>query len=403
MVVGAALAIILLLFFQINWLQHSAQLIEEQFDQKATMALCNAVDELQAKDDPHLKIELTCEKAIPECEPSCLQTNVDELDLHQALQASMERYDIDLGFQVDVLSVPTRRDPKAPIYCTSISGLTNDSRSLQVSFPGKEQYVIDQLGLMAGTSFLILIAFCVLFILIVLRLVQQHKMNAASIAFFNNMAHEFRTPLTNIQLATNMLEKKIQAPQYNRYIHVIQNEGHRLREQIERMLQVAKMERGEYIIAREPIELDSLIQEVVDDMRMQVIAKNGILQVHETEEDTWIEGDRLHLSNAIRNLVDNAIKYCQKAPQIDIEVIRQTDQVELRFVDNGVGICELDRKQIFMPYHRIAQGNIHDEKGFGLGLAYVKKVIELHDGRIALESSNPNGSIFSISLPLKSA
>jgi two-component system phosphate regulon sensor histidine kinase PhoR len=404
-VAGAALAIILLLFFQINWLQHSARLIEEQFDQKATLALNSAVDALKQQDDPDTRIELTCKKTISECDNSCVTTNIDEAQLYDALQTAMERYDIELDFQFNILNQrPNCYDAQDPVYCTSVAALTNDSKAVEVRFSGKEKYVVDRLGLMAGTSVVILLAVCGLFVLIAIRLIQQHRMNAVSIAFFNNMAHEFRTPLTNIQLASNMLQKRVADGKGQKFVNIIHNEGDRLLEQVERMLHVAKLERGNYQLEKEPIRLYELIEEVCTDMQMQIGARRGTLAVKKpTQPGILIEGDRLHLSNAIRNMVDNALKYCENAPEINIEIEQQDEKILVQFCDNGIGISEQECARIFDPYHRIHRGNIHQQKGFGLGLAYVKKIVELHKGAIRLESIKGKGSTFFIELPLKLA
>lgn len=401
MVAGSALAIVLLFVFQINWLQHSASLIEEQFDQKVTMALCNAVDDLKQANDPSVQIKLSCDKQITECQSNCLQTNVDEMMLSRALNRAMERYDIALDFRFHVIEQPLFCiDKQNPVYCTSMTSFTNDNRAVQVQFSGKEQYIIDELGLMAGSSIFILLFVCVLFALTLYRLVQQRRLNAVSIAFFNNMAHEFRTPLTNIKLATRMLEKRQKDEANTPFIGIIQSEGDRLFEQVERMLQVANLERGNYNMQFEPINLKSLVDEVCQEMQIQLESRGGALAFESNVPDSQITGDRLHLSNAIRNIVDNAIKYCENAPNLKLELQQNGQKVQLKFADNGIGIDEQECKRIFEPFHRVQNGNVYNQNGFGLGLAYVKKVVEMHRGQIALNSCPGEGSIFTIQLPL---
>lgn len=401
-VATGCLALILLIFFQVNWLQHSRRLIEQQFDQKVTMAICSAIDELSRRDGKSVSVEFNCVTDEAACGSGILQTNVDEQELEAVLNATLDRYGIDLDYQYNILPHPDFLQLNASTsYCSTMQPLTKDNRSIQVTFSGREAYVIEQMGFMTISSIMILLFVGSVFVLTLYKLVQQRKWHALSIDFFNNMAHEFRTPLTNIQLATGLLKRNNRPEKKERYLQVIDSENSRLLEQVERMLHIAKVGRGEYRMELEPLDLSTLVEEVVQDMQIQIAEREGRVDIQGQATPIFIQGDRLHLSNAIRNLLDNALKYCDRKPHISIQLQQNEQQAILSLKDNGIGICEQQKKLIFAPFRRGQAAQQTHQKGFGLGLSYVQKVLEFHRGAIQLDSS-PQGSCFRVSLPLKS-
>lgn len=400
MIGASCLALILLLLFQVNWLRHSRKLIEEQFDQKVTMALCSAVESLEAAQNNAPQSQASCVKMRENCFASCLRDDYSEAEMHDALQTALARYDINLNFRFDIVNnnlpevLPTT-------FCANDTPLTLDNQAVHVSFSDKEKYIIDQMGFMTGTSIFILLFVSAMLLMTLVKFLRQKQLNAVSVDFFNNMAHEFRTPLTNMQLALNLLKKRQPEVADSKYLHILQGENKRLLEQIERMLHVAKLERGDYQLEIEDIELQTLVEEVVEDMKIQAAEKDGLIHLElNNPKNIYIQGDRLHLSNSIRNIIDNSLKYCEQNPDITIRVEPNGKYVHLYVEDNGIGICDQQKHAVFEQFRRGVNGNIHNQKGFGLGLAYVKQVIEKHGGMVRLESEANNGSRFQVSLPL---
>lgn len=393
------LGVILLILLQVNWLQHSRKLIEEQFDQKVTMALCSAVENLEKEQATKGSIGMACREDEGICTSGILKTNLREEDLHSALSTALNRYDIGLEFAFDVRNNPYGLSEPASYSCLAPSLLPED-HFVQVEFKGKEEYVIEKMGFMLSSSIIILLFICALFGLTLYRLHQQRRLHQVSVEFFNNMAHEFRTPITNIRLALNLWKKKTDQPSIPAYFSIIQNESQRLSEQIERMLHVAKLDKGEYLLEKQSLDLKKLLEEVISDMRIQAAEKNGQIDIqYANTHPTYLKGDQLHLSNAIRNIVDNAIKYSNGRPEINITLNGHSRQAHLCIEDKGIGIHHHFQQKVFDKFFRLQQGNLHDKKGFGLGLAYTKKIIELHEGKIQLESEAGKGTQFHVYLP----
>ncbi|MDX1939933.1 MAG: HAMP domain-containing sensor histidine kinase [Saprospiraceae bacterium] len=399
--IGAScLALILLVLFQVNWLRHSRKLIEEQFDQKVTMAICSAVESLGTAQNTGLTEEAACTKTQENCFASCLPANHSEPEMHDALVTALARYDINLDFKFDIVN-NNFPELMPSTYCSKETPLTIDNQEVHVRFSNKERYIIQKMGFMISTSIFILLFISAMLLMTLIKFLRQKQLNEVSVEFFNNMAHEFRTPLTNMQLAINLFKKKQPEASDSKYLQILQSENKRLLEQIERMLHIAKLEKGEYQLEIEKIELQSLVQEVVADMKIQVAEKSGTIRIESNGiEQLHIQGDRLHLSNSIRNLIDNALKYCEQAPNITVKIEQNERSAFLSFLDNGIGICDQQKRLVFEKFRRGVHGNIHNQKGFGLGLAYVKRVVERHGGAIKLESEINNGSRFYVSLPL---
>lgn len=400
--IGAScLALILLILFQVNWLRHSRRLLEEQFDQKVTMALCSAVENLEETPESIASKSAVCCKKMPDnCYAGYFESDKSEAELHDALATSLQRYDIDLDFTFELAN-----DPLASIlpstYCANDTPLTVNDQAVHVNFTGKERYLFQQMGVMTGSSIFILLFISIMLLFTLLKFLKQKQLNTVSIDFFNNMAHEFRTPLTNMQLALNLYKKRHPDTGDSKFLEVIQSENKRLLEQVERMLHVAKLEKGEYQLEVENIDLQALVYEVVEDMKMQIVARDGVVEVESAGQvPIYINGDRLHLSNSIRNLIDNALKYCDQAPNLRIRLKQYDQHASLTFEDNGIGISDRQKRLVFDSFRRGTNGNIHNQKGFGLGLAYVKRVVERHGGTVSLESEICKGSRFQLSLPL---
>lgn len=401
MIAASCLALILLLFFQVNWLRHSRQLIEEQFDQKVTMAICSAVESLGSAENISPKQAASCRKMDENCFASCLSGDHTEVEMHDALAVALQRYDIDLDFKFDVVnssapeSIPTT-------FCANETPLTLDNQAVHVSFSDKEKYIIEKMGFMTATSIFILLFVSSMLLMALVKFLRQKQLNEVSVEFFNNMAHEFRTPLTNMQLALSLLNKRNPETADSKYVQILRGENKRLLEQVERMLHVAKLERGEYQLEIEDINLEALVKEVIEDMNIQLAERGGEISLqNQAQMPIRVQGDRLHLSNSIRNIIDNALKYCDRQPCISIQMNQNEQFAYLNFQDNGIGISSQHRRLIFEKFQRGLRGDVQNQKGFGLGLAYVKRVIERHGGSVKLSSEVDRGSQFNLTLPLK--
>ena len=384
---ASTLAVIALIFIQVRWMQKSHDLLEEQFNNRVKTALCSAVESLD--NNTSIQLQNNCVKV-----KGVTENNIDELNL--ALSRSLSFYDIDLPFQIEL----SKEKAACDMLSCSVSPLENGTEMVTVDFPDKERYIFSKMGFMLVMSIIIL-----LFVLAVLlaanrALFRQKRISEINIDFFNNLAHEFRTPLTSIKLATSLFKKKQPLLADNKFIHIIRRESEQLSGQVDRVLHLAKMERNEYQLEKEPIQIEELITATIQEMEMHIKAKNAQITI-EKESVGWIEGDRFHLKNAFRNLIDNALKYSKGEPIIHIHLKNHPKGIQVIFQDNGVGISKNDQELVFDKYHRVKTGNPHEQKGFGLGLAYVKMIIERHQGIVQLVSELKVGSRFDLFFPIQ--
>jgi two-component system phosphate regulon sensor histidine kinase PhoR len=405
-IAASSLALLALIAFQVKWMTDSRHLIEEQFNQKVTMAMCYAVDLLGEE-----QFVATCKANSETCVTPALdntfqvstKNGTDTDAIVRALDIAMDRFKIHIDYDISLANPPTDQLQKGIAgYSCMLNPLEEDkSELLVVSFPGKSAYVFSKMKFMIIASILILTLITLVFLLANFTLLRQKRMQKMNKAFFNNMAHEFRTPLANISLANNLLGKNTDPGKKARYTAVVKEETKKLANQVDRILQLSKLENGEYQLNKEAICLKQLLQSVIEDMDLQIKAKQAKVLLSVDKELATIEGDKFHLSNAFRNLLENALKYSADQPEIEVRVLQEEKGIAIQFEDNGIGIAKRDQKEVFEQYYRVDHGNIHDQKGFGLGLAYVKMILDRHRGAIKIFSELHKGTRFDLFLPAK--
>jgi len=216
------------------------------------------------------------------------------------------------------------------------------------------------------------------------------------------MTHEFKTPLTNIALAGKMMVKDATIRHDDKTKHysgIILEENEKLRLQVEQVLSMTALERGEIPVRKEVLDFHQLITDSLKYISIQIENRQGQLKLNMKANNFMIMGDKTHLTNAVCNLIDNAIKYSPENPAITIDTFNSGNNLIVVIADKGVGIDKEYQKKVFDKFFRVPTGDVHDVKGFGLGLAYIKKIIEMHGGTIGLQSEKGNGSTFTITLP----
>ena len=388
----STLGMLALILLQVRWLQQSRQLISEQFEQKVSDALSTAILKLK---DP---------SGIAHCaedpEGCYILPPEKEAELKCKLRSVLACYDLPTRFEFQIVNEQDSPIKDDSPYCCSLRYLDEklEDKMVTIAFLDKPRYILKKMGLMVLFSGLIMLLLSGIFIYINVALLRQKRAMERNTDFFNNMAHEFKTPLTNIILATKMLKKR---QKEEPFLDVIQTEGERLKLQVERVLHLAKMEHGDYEIEREYFLLQPHIEQLLSTMYARLKSEDAIVNV-EVPEDMKIYADPFHLSNSIRNLLDNALKYCEEQPVINITAKETQEGVVLQIADNGIGISKANQDFIFEKFQRVGSGDLHDHKGFGLGLAYVQKVMELHTGFIRIVSELNKGSRFDLVLPRES-
>ncbi|NNC83979.1 MAG: HAMP domain-containing histidine kinase [Flavobacteriales bacterium] len=281
--------------------------------------------------------------------------------------------------------------------------LMSDPLYLHIGFPSERSYVMTTLRPLLFSSAGLMIIIMAAFAFTVYIILRQKRVSEIKNDFINNMTHELKTPVSTIALACEALSdpdmRSIQGST-DRYVGMIRDENRRLGTLVESVLQTAIVDRGELRLKKEHIHLHGLIQEAVDHIRLALNKRQGsiTLELKAIEDGLW--ADEVHVQNIIGNLLDNAMKYSPEDPDIHIQTAKEGEFIRLSVSDKGVGISKEHLKRIFDKLYRVPTGNTHDVKGFGLGLSYVKAVVDKHCGHIEVHSEPGSGSRFDIYLPV---
>lgn len=275
---------------------------------------------------------------------------------------------------------------------------------LYVYFPAKSSHIFRQVWLPISSSivFILVIVFC--FIYAIRVIIRQKALSDIKNDFINNMTHEFKTPLATVSLAVEALQDPELSNQDKfraRYLGIIKDENKRLVSQVEKVLQAAALDKNDFKLKIEVIHLAELLESTVDHFGLQVESRGGKIEFQNLLKNSEIEGDAFHLTHIFNNLLDNANKYSKENPRIKVVAKDDLNQVTVTIQDQGIGMSKDAVKKIFDKFYRVPTGNVHDVKGFGLGLSYVKTMLEAHHGAIQVQSESGRGSTFTINLPKK--
>ena len=293
--------------------------------------------------------------------------------------------------------VEYREQMAASVHKVSINTL-----SLNLFFPNKGSYLLHNLLGQFALTGLMLAIIAWGFFTAVIGAARNKRIDRIRRDLMNNLTHELKTPISTIGLASEALkdpDMQKDADGFNYYIGLINEENKRLGMLVENVLQASLAESGKMQLFKQTLNVHDLIREVVKNVAIQVRKHGGKVELELEAEEPLVHADRVHLSNVVFNLVDNAIKYADGDLVLSISSAQTTDGVELRFKDNGIGIAKEHLGKVFDRLYRVPTGNVHDVKGFGLGLSYVKTVIDRHQGSIRVESETGKGSTFIMVLP----
>ncbi len=273
---------------------------------------------------------------------------------------------------------------------------------LLIYFPHEKQFLLTELWGMLLISIILIIVIVYSFTYTITIIFRQKRLSEMKNDFINNMTHEFKTPISTISLACEALnDKELRGSGdfLDSYLSMISEENKRLAGMAEKILQTAVIDKGQLKMNKEKIDLHEIITDVIKNLRIQVEIKDGEIKRRFKATRSQIEGDKVHVTNLVYNLLDNANKYSPKKPVIRIITENASNGIVMTIEDNGIGIGKNEQKKIFDKLYRVPTGNIHEVRGFGLGLNYVKAIVEEHHGKISLESEVNKGSKFKVFLP----
>ena len=419
------LAFVTMSTIQIVWLRTSVQMREQLFDDNVYHSL-NQVSEMLTKTSTGmLQIDLealaaanentagignagSIGKGLDDAEVRMLN-RIEALRIDSVLPVILEAHGITIPPAIGVFDrygqpvrlqeadVEYREQMAASVHKVSINTL-----SLNLFFPNKGRYLLHNLLGQFALTGLMLAIIAWGFFTAVIGAARNKRIDRIRRDLMNNLTHELKTPISTIGLASEALkdpDMQKDADGFNYYIGLINEENKRLGMLVENVLQASLAESGKMQLFKQTLNVHDLIREVVKNVAIQVRKHGGKVDLELEAEEPLVHADRVHLSNVVFNLVDNAIKYADEDLVLLISSAQTTDGVELRFKDNGIGIAKEHLGKVFDRLYRVPTGNVHDVKGFGLGLSYVKTVIDRHQGSIRVESETGKGSTFIMVLP----
>ncbi len=273
---------------------------------------------------------------------------------------------------------------------------------LSVYFPNQNKYIISSMWfiLLVSVGFMVILIFS--FYYTIATILRQKKLSEIKNDFISNMTHEFKTPISTISLACEVLaDASVEKSQErtNKYMKMIKDENKRLSLLVENILQTAILDKGEFKLKVQSTDIHNLIDQTISNIKLQVENKQGEITTDLKAENHIINADKVHITNIVFNLIDNALKYSKEKPLISITTRSHKEGIIISVKDNGIGISKENQHRIFDTMYRVHTGNVHNVKGFGLGLSYVKAVVEKHGGSIKVESELNKGSTFIVYLP----
>ncbi len=344
---------------------------------------------------------------------------VNPITLDTLLSNALREHNIDLDYAFGIvdrqknklkLLNPSNEENQKAVLNSSLStnlfptDLKKKEYYLSLNFPEQDDYLLKQAILPLSASGLLMLIVIACFTYAINIILKQKKISEIKTDFINNMTHEFKTPISTVSLATQALsdeELKNRPGLIDRYVKVIQDENNRLGLQVEKVLQIASLDKKDFKLKIESTDVHDIIEKALVNVKIMVDNKGGQISSQLLATESMVEADKVHLTNIIYNLLDNANKYSTDAPQIHIRTENISSGVIIKVSDQGIGMNKEATQKIFEKFYRVTTGNVHDVKGFGLGLSYVKNIVEMHHGQIQVKSEPGKGSTFKIILPFK--
>jgi len=418
-IVLGAISMLSLLAVQTYWVLRTWDLQEQEFNRKVTQALMDAANEL-AQATP---FDLPSQDLIDRLSSNYYVVNVDNPfdpnTLEFFLKKSFENQGLHEDFQYGVFDCSSKQmvtgktikyNKAKPFAITQLNQdevlpphtKTEFNYYYGVRFPDKNANILSNMWIVIFFTALMLItlAFFIYSMIVILR---QKQLSELQRDFINNMTHEFKTPISTINISTDVFlnnEKIKEDARLNRYSNIIKEQVLRLNTQVEKVLQLAKIERDKIELSLEEVDLTELIRDVSPSIEMKVQEAKGSLHLDLDATNALVMADKLHLTNIIHNLVDNGVKYSKGAPEIRIGLKNEGRELVFSVQDNGLGIAREHQKHVFDKFYRVPTGNVHNVKGFGLGLFYVKTICKEHRWKLDLQSEPGQGTTIEVRMPL---
>ena len=329
-----------------------------------------------------------------------LENELDEYGVHTPFEYGIYNNGLATKIRSEKFKNSAESTYSTPIF-TDNEG--HSKYSLLLSFPQKKKFLFSDLIGITILSIIFTLIIIIAYSSALNQLIKQRQISEIKTDFINNMTHEFKTPIATINLALDAIKnpKVVDDPQKTaRYLQMIRDENKRMHAQVENVLRISKLERKELEVVKESNDIHDIIEDAIEHVNLIIEDRGGEIITHSNATRTTVLLNDMHFTNVLVNVLDNAIKYTPEVPIIEVFTENVKDFVIIKIKDNGQGMSKIAQKRIFEKFYREHTGDLHNVKGHGLGLAYVKKIVEDHDGQIFVESEKGKGSTFIIKLPL---
>jgi len=405
-VILGTLAIVGILVIQSYWVMQTWNLQEDEFHQTVKIALKQTAQDLAKQDSIVLPFEDLINQRSSNYYVVNTNNHIHGPTLEYYLWKALSDHNLIIPFEYGIYDCTSSKmvDGK---YCEMSNEEVDLSTNLGelpqmegltyyfgVRFPTRTSYMLGQMY--RSVFFTLLLLLSIFFfgyaISIILR---QKRLSEMQKDFINNMTHEFKTPISTIKISADVFANAPEVadnPRLVRYANIIKTQNQRLNAQVEKVLQIARVEQDNFQLKMEKVVLGDLINSVLNSVELKVQEQKGQLKRKIQIGETTIKADRHHLTNVLHNLLDNALKYCKKTPLIEVNAEQKNGAIELVIKDNGIGIKKEYHSKVFQKFYRVPTGNIHDVKGFGLGLFYIKNICEAHGWIVHLDSEEGKGT-----------
>ena len=395
-----------LLVIQINWLMESIKMQEAIFKKGVNMALQQTVLNMEKDEELKTAMQNSIEKdSLINSQEVFTQNIISKLD--STVQKELALYHINLDFHFllingeDTISLePTSKVKNGELFHQSFTSPDpNASIDLAIHFPGRSEFIVRGVGIMFATS-VVLILFNIAVIFIILAYYRRERQFAQQVKdMVGNLTHEFMTPISSISLAGNMIISRNQKTGDQNTINLattIKEENKKLQRQVDRLLQLAAVENSGFDYDRKAIDIHLVIDDAIQTIAFQLKQNESEIVCDYQAENPVVFADAMHMNDVFVNLFVNGIKYSEAKPLIKVSTYNSSGKIYITITDNGIGIPSKEHKRIFEKYYRISTGNLHTTKGFGIGLYYVKTVVNAHQGTIQVQSEPSTGSTFTL-------
>ena len=404
LVLLSALSIIGVIVTQIYWVKKTLDVRERQFNQRAHVALRDVAEQLARMNGVMLSAN-----PVEQLSPTYFLVNTNSTTepdvLEYFLKSSFQKHDLITDFEVGIydcnthqirhgMSLNSHNSDKSPTSTSSWIKTDKYPYYFSVHFPNQVLTANMDGWLVSSLVVLIALSFFAYALFVILR---QKQLSEVQRDFVNNMTHELQTPISTIRIAADVLNTPAilsQPERHKRYVQIVQEEIIRLQRQVETVLNMAKAERRRLELKIEWLDVHQVIESVAR-------TYDGKVQLHLEAQSPYIHADAIHFGNIVNNLIDNALKYSPEKPEVHVYTFDRNHLLVLAVKDNGIGIASEYHKKIFQKFFRVPHGNIHNVKGFGIGLSYVRQIVKAHQWKLELDSEVGQGSEFRIFIPKK--